>query len=214
MKIEKFVLGSLGTNCYFIKNEQTKELVIVDPATCPDYLVSHIKNGGYTPKAIFLTHSHFDHVMAMEALRKDYGVPVYAHEEEVQILADPNMNLSCNYMRDGLHLKADKLLKDGDTFEEAGFTFRVMHTPGHTCGSCCYYVEEKKVLFAGDTLFEGSYGRIDFPTGSGRQMIHSVAEILFDLPDEVQVFPGHEGFTTIGDEKLYNPLAGYRGKVK
>lgn len=214
MEIKRLIVGMVQTNCYIVMNSDTKEAVIVDPGDNAPAIERAVAEKGTKVKAILLTHGHFDHVMAMEALRKDYGVPVYAHEEEVQILADPNMNLSCNYMRDGLHLKADKLLKDGDTFEEAGFTFRVMHTPGHTCGSCCYYVEEKKVLFAGDTLFEGSYGRIDFPTGSGRQMVHSVAEILFDLPDEVQVFPGHEGFTTIGDEKLYNPLAGYRGKVK
>ena len=112
----------------------------------------------------------------------------------------------------GLHLKADMLLKDGETFEAAGYTFQMLHTPGHTEGSCCYYVKSEKVLFSGDTLFEGSYGRIDFPTGSGRQMIHSVADILLNLPDDTNVYPGHMGYTTIADEKQYNPLAGYRGR--
>lgn len=214
MEIKRLIVGMVQTNCYIVMNSDTKEAVIVDPGDNAPAIERAVAEKGAKVKAILLTHGHFDHVMAMDELRKDYGVPVYAHEEEAQILADPNRNLSCNYMQDGLRLKADKLVKDGDIFEEAGFTFRVMHTPGHTCGSCCYYVEEKKVLFAGDTLFEGSYGRIDFPTGSGRQMVHSVAEVLFDLPDEVEVFPGHMGFTSIGDEKRYNPLAGYRGKVK
>ena len=90
--------------------------------------------------------------------------------------------------------------------------FQMLHTPGHTEGSCCYYVKSERVLFSGDTLFEGSYGRIDFPTGSGRQMIHSVADILLNLPDDTNVYPGHMGYTTIADEKQYNPLAGYRGR--
>lgn len=213
MEIKRLIVGMVQTNCYIVVNMDTRDAVIVDPGDNAPAIQRAAEEKGAKVRAILLTHGHFDHVMAMDDLRKAYGVPVIAHEEEAKILADPNMNLSCSYMQDGLRLKADKLVKDGDTFEAAGFNFRVIHTPGHTCGSCCYYVEEKKVLFAGDTLFEGSYGRIDFPTGSGRQMVHSVAEVLFDLPDEVEVFPGHMGFTSIADEKRYNPLAGYRGKV-
>ena len=82
MKIEKFVLGSLGTNSYLIINEDTKELVVVDPATCPDYVISHVKSNGYTPKAIFLTHGHFDHVMGIDGWVKEFDIPVYLHEEE------------------------------------------------------------------------------------------------------------------------------------
>ena len=140
------------------------------------------------------------------------GQPVYACEQEQAVLADPDKNLSVQFQGGGLHLKADMLLKDGETFEAAGYTFQMLHTPGHTEGSCCYYVKSEKVLFSGDTLFEGSYGRIDFPTGSGRQMIHSVADILLNLPDDTNVYPGHMGYTTIADEKQYNPLAGYRGR--
>ena len=148
----------------------------------------------------------------MEELRRDLGVLVYACEQEQAVLADPDKNLSVQFQGGGLHLKADMLLKDGETFEAAGYTFQMLHTPGHTEGSCCYYVKSEKVLFSGDTLFEGSYGRIDFPTGSGRQMIHSVADILLNLPDDTNVYPGHMGYTTIADEKQYNPLAGYRGR--
>ena len=137
---------------------------------------------------------------------------IYACEQEQAVLADPDKNLSVQFQGGGLHLKADMLLKDGETFEAAGYTFQMLHTPGHTEGSCCYYVKSEKVLFSGDTLFEGSYGRIDFPTGSGRQMIHSVADILLNLPDDTNVYPGHMGYTTIADEKQYNPLAGYRGR--
>ena len=136
MKIEKFVLGSMGTNCYLIINEETKELVIIDPATCPDYVVSHIKSNGYLPKAIFLTHAHFDHVMGIDGWVKEFGIPVYLHEDEKKLLADPELNLSgvfgASYSYNDV-----KCLKDGQEMDIAGFTFKIIHTPGHTCGGCC-----------------------------------------------------------------------------
>lgn len=205
MKIEKFVLGSMGTNCYLIINEETKELVIVDPATCPDYVVSHIKSNGYLPKAIFLTHAHFDHVMGIDGWVKEFGIPVYLHEEEKKILGDPELNLSglfgTSYSYGGV-----QCLKDGQEITIAGLTFKVIHTPGHTCGGCCYYCEEEGVLISGDTLFYQSVGRSDFPTGSMGILVRSIKEKLFCLPDDVMVYPGHNDATCIGDEKKYNPF--------
>ena len=212
LEVQQMVLGPVYTNCYFLKNKETGETLIVDPADSPKRIFQKVEDMGAKPVGILLTHGHFDHVTAMEELRRDLGVPVYACEQEQAVLADPDKNLSVQFQGGGLHLKADMLLKDGETFEAAGYTFQMLHTPGHTEGSCCYYVKSEKVLFSGDTLFEGSYGRIDFPTGSGRQMIHSVADILLNLPDDTNVYPGHMGYTTIADEKQYNPLAGYRGR--
>ena len=212
LELQQMVLGPVYTNCYFLKNKETGEALIVDPADSPKRIFQKVEDMGAKPVGILLTHGHFDHVTAMEELRRDRGVPVYACEQEQAVLADPDKNLSVQFQGGGLHLKADMLLKDGETFEAAGYTFQMLHTPGHTEGSCCYYVKSEKVLFSGDTLFEGSYGRIDFPTGSGRQMIHSVADILLNLPDDTNVYPGHMGYTTIADEKQYNPLAGYRGR--
>ena len=205
MKIEKFVLGSMGTNCYLIINEETKELVIVDPATCPGYVVSHIKSNGYIPKAIFLTHAHFDHVMGIDGWVKEFGIPVYLHEDEKKLLADPELNLSgvfgASYSYNDV-----KCLKDGQEMDIAGFTFKIIHTPGHTCGGCCYYCAEEGVLISGDTLFYHSVGRSDFPTGSMGTLVRSIKEKLFCLPDEVMVYPGHDDATCIGDEKKYNPF--------
>ena len=212
LELQQMVLGPVYTNCYFLKNKETGEALIVDPADSPNRIFQKVEDMGAKPVGILLTHGHFDHVTAMEELRRDLGVPVYACEQEQAVLADPDKNLSVQFQGGGLHLKADMLLKDGETFEAAGYTFQMLHTPGHTEGSCCYYVKSERVLFSGDTLFEGSYGRIDFPTGSGRQMIHSVADILLNLPDDTNVYPGHMGYTTIADEKQYNPLAGYRGR--
>ncbi len=205
MKIEKFVLGSMGTNCYLIENEETKELVIVDPATCPDYLVSHVKSHGYTPKAILLTHAHFDHVMGIDGWVKEFDIPVYLHEEEKQILADPELNLS-GLFGSSYSYNQVNCLKDGEILSIAGLDFQVIHTPGHTAGGCCYYAEAEGVLISGDTLFCQSVGRSDFPTGSMSTLVRSIKEKLFTLPEDVKVYPGHESATTIGEEKQYNPF--------
>jgi len=205
MKIEKFVLGSMGTNCYLIINEETKELVIVDPATCPDYVVSHVKSNGYIPKAIFLTHAHFDHVMGIDGWVKEFGIPVYLHEEEKKILEDPELNLSGVFGASYSYSDV-KCLKDGQDLSVAGFTFKVIHTPGHTCGGCCYYCEAEEILISGDTLFYQSVGRSDFPTGSMGTLVRSIKEKLFCLPDDVMVYPGHNDATCIADEKKYNPF--------
>lgn len=205
MKIEKFVLGSMGTNCYLLINEETKEFVMVDPATCPDYLVSHIKSNGYTPKAILLTHAHFDHVMGIDGFVKEFDIPVYLHEEEKQVLEDPKMNLSGVFGASYSYHKVE-CLQDEQILELAGFQFKVIHTPGHTAGGCCYYEEAEGVLFSGDTLFYQNVGRTDFPTGSMSTLVRSIKEKLFCLPDDVMVYPGHDDVTCIADEKMYNPF--------
>ena len=102
----------MGTNCYLIINEETKELVIVDPATCPDYVVSHVKSNGYIPKAIFLTHAHFDHVMGINAWVKEFGIPVYLHEEEKEILAKANLNLSYQFGKNYTYEDVEKQIND------------------------------------------------------------------------------------------------------
>lgn len=213
MEIKSLIVGMVQTNCYIAMNPETKEAVVIDPGDEASRIQREADRLGARVQGILLTHGHFDHVMAMEELKSVWNVPVYACEKEAEILADPNKNLTYQFLGGGLSLKADVLLKDQETVSLAGYTFRVLHTPGHTGGSCCYYAEEEKVLFSGDTLFEGSYGRIDFPTGSGRQMVESVVKVLFELPDDTAVYPGHMGDTTIGTEKLYNPLASYRGKI-
>lgn len=212
LEIKKVVVGIASTNCYLAYNSETKEAVVIDPGGEAQKIEDVCEKQGLCVKMILLTHGHFDHIMAVGELKARWKAPVWAWEKENRVLSDDSLNLSDRFESGRVSLQADRWLKDGDVFELIGFSFRLIATPGHTEGSCCYYVESEKVLFSGDTLFDGSYGRVDFPTSDSRQMIHSVAEVLFSLPDEVKVYPGHMGDTTIGEEKKYNPLAVYRGK--
>lgn len=205
MKIENFVLGPIGTNCYVVTNEETKECFAVDMAACPKEYVEHIRKAGLTMKGLFLTHGHFDHILGIDSFLKEFLVPVYAGVEEQPVLADARLNVASmyggNYTFTGV-----EVLEDGQELECAGIKIRVLHTPGHTIGGCCYYLPEEKVLFSGDTLFCGSIGRTDLPTGSSSTLVRSVREKLMCLPEETHVYPGHMDETTIGYEKQQNPF--------
>lgn len=205
MKIEKFVTGIISTNCYLVINEETKQTVIIDPAASPAYLMNHLKSEGLKVEAIFLTHGHFDHMMGLDGFLKEYAVPVYVEEEDEEVLQDPRLNLSATYTEGYVFTKAETV-RDGEILSFAGYEFRVIHTPGHTKGGCCYYVEAENTLFCGDTLFQASVGRTDFPNSSMSDLMHSIREKLLILPDETKVYPGHMGETTIGYEKQNNPF--------
>ena len=205
LAIRMMVLGPVQTNCYFLINEDTKEVLIVDPADRAQKIIEWINSEGLKPVASLLTHGHFDHIMGVQGVKKEYGIPIYASKDEVEVLANPQINVS-TMMGAYLSMKADELFSDGDVLELAGMKLKVISTPGHTIGSVCFYMEEEKVLISGDTLFEASVGRSDFPTGSSRQLIESIKTRLFVLPDDTDVFPGHGGTTNIAYEKAHNPF--------
>ena len=205
MKIEKFVTGIISTNCYLVINEETKQTVVIDPAACPSYLMGHMKSEGLQVEAILLTHGHFDHIMGTDDLRREFPVPVYVHEGDRETLLDPALNLSSSYTN-GYTFDGADYIRDGQRLELAGFSFQVIHTPGHTPGGVCYYLESEGVLFSGDTLFQNSVGRTDFPNSSMSDLIRSLREKVMKLPDDVKVYPGHMGETTIGHERKYNPF--------
>lgn len=205
LELQKCILGSVYTNCYFLKNNETGELLIVDPADAPGKIAQKVSDMGAKPVGILLTHGHFDHIMAVEEVRAQYGIPVYACRLEEQMLKEPSMNMS-GYYGTGCSIKPDVFLDDLQVFEAAGFSIQMLHTPGHTPGSCCYYLEEEGVLFSGDTLFYGSVGRTDFPGGSTAKIVRSLHKLVDTLPEETEVYPGHDASTTIGYEKRYNPF--------
>ena len=198
-------LGMVATNCYLIINKETKEALLIDPADNALRISNVIEENVCTLKAILLTHGHFDHIMALNELKKRYNVPVYAHEEEEDVLKQSSLNMS-GMIGQIYTTQADIYVKDGEHLKLAGLDIIVLHTPGHTKGGVCYYLPEEKVLMSGDTLFHCSIGRTDFPTGSMSQLVRSVKEQLFVLPDDVQVYPGHDSVTSIGYEKQYNPF--------
>lgn len=205
IEIKSMTLGMVATNCYLIINKETKEALLIDPADNALRISNVIEENVCTLKAILLTHGHFDHIMALNELKKRYNVPVYAHEEEEDVLKQSSLNMS-GMIGQIYTTQADIYVKDGEHLKLAGLDIIVLHTPGHTKGGVCYYLPEEKVLMSGDTLFHCSIGRTDFPTGSMSQLVHSVKEQLFVLPDDVQVYPGHDSVTSIGYEKQYNPF--------
>lgn len=210
-RIKTMVLGAVGTCCYIVYNESTKRAVIVDPADGAGYIEGKCLELNVKPEAILLTHGHFDHILAVPELKKKLGIPVYAPEKEAAMLADPSLSLTQGFSAPAVTVKPDVLLKDGQEFDLAGFHWKIMATPGHTAGSACYYVESEKVLLSGDTLFRDSYGRTDLPTGSSREIAASINRLLFSLPGDTMVYPGHGEPTTIAYEKAYNPIAVYGG---
>lgn len=205
LKIGKIVLGVCQTNSYFVYEEGKSEVIFFDPADKGNYIYDRLKENGFTVAAIFLTHGHFDHIWGVEELRKLSGAKVYAWEEEKEVCEDASINVSAGAGRP-CSLKADVYVKDGEKISIAGMNCQLIGTPGHTKGSCCYYFEDDKILLSGDTLFQESVGRTDFPTGSMSNLVRSVREKLMPLPDDVKVYPGHGEATTIGHEKEYNPF--------
>ena len=202
MEIKRLIVGMVQTNCYIAVHPETKEAVIVDPGDEAARIEDALAQTGAKAKAILLTHGHFDHIMAVQAVKAEYQIPVYACRQEEEMLREPSVNMT-DRMHKPCSVRPDVFLEDLQVFEAAGFSIQMLHTPGHTKGSCCYYLKDERVLFSGDTLFCGSVGRTDFPGGSSRESLH---KLLNALPDETNVYPGHDTSTTIGYEKRYNPF--------
>ncbi len=206
-EVHSDVLGIVGTNVYLLKNKETSEAVIFDPADDADSIVRLCDESGSVPVAILLTHGHFDHFMAAEELARDLELPIYAYSGENALMRDPRANGSASLAGFRTSCTADREVTEGQMLKLAGFKIKVLHTPGHTAGSCCYYLPEEKILVSGDTLFRGSYGRTDLETGNDAAMLRSVRRLLKEIPEDTLVLPGHMGHTTIAFEKKYNPLS-------
>lgn len=204
MKIKvEIVGGSMMQNCYFVIDEKTNEAIVIDPGADTHKLINVIEKEKIDLKYILLTHGHFDHIGACNELKEKYNIPIVICDGEELLIENPENNLSTMIGRE-IKLKADKVLKDNDTFSFSNLTFKAIKTPGHTPGSMCLYFEDENVLFSGDTLFQGSIGRTDFPYGSSKDIIASL-EKLKNLPDNTVVYSGHGDKTTIGTEKNINP---------
>lgn len=205
MKIEIFQAGLAGANCYYVINEETNEAVVIDPGGTLRKIDEFIVSSGISIKAILLTHGHFDHIMGIDDVLRHTKAPVYILEEDLNLLSDADMNASMTFIRQGYTYSGAIPVKDGEVLSLAGYNFKVIATPGHTEGSCCYYIESDRALFSGDTLFYESVGRTDLPGGSS-EICPSIKNKLYVLPDDTIVYPGHNHATSIGHEKKNNPF--------
>ena len=203
-EVLRYIVGPVCTNCYLLVNYKTGELLVVDPGDQAQLIEKQIEKTGAKPVAILLTHGHFDHAGAAEELADKYQISIYAHEAERETLEDPGLNL-CGMIGEHKVYHADIFVKDEEVLNLAGFSIRVFFTPGHTIGGCCYYIADEKILFSGDTLFQESVGRTDFPRGSASDLIRAIREKLMPLPDDVTVYTGHDESTLIGYERMHNP---------
>ena len=203
VKVNCFVVGMVQTNCYFLYREGSKETVVFDPADMGARLYDELVKRGLEVKAIMLTHAHFDHILGLDALKEKTGAPVYVCIHEKRRCESPQLNQSASIGRP-CTVSPDHYLDDGQEVTVAGITMRTIFTPGHTEGSCAYYIEDGHILISGDTLFEGSIGRSDLPTGDQETLFESIRTKLYKLPDDTAVFSGHGNETTIGYEKKHN----------
>lgn len=203
MRLKLFVSPDMGENCYFVIDENTNEAIVIDPGAMAEKLKNVIKNEKYNIKSICLTHSHFDHAGAAEELREYTNAPVFICEGE-EIVAESSVYNLSQMFGEPFTVPYDRVLKDGDVFDFGNLSFKVLLTPGHTPGGCCYYFEKEGVVFSGDTLFFASVGRTDFPGGDGKALIESIKNKIFTLPKETLVYTGHGKNTTVEYEIANN----------
>ncbi len=199
LKVKKFVVGYISNNCYLVYRDDQKEAFIVDPARGYDNIKRITTENGLTISAVFITHGHFDHIIDMAKWEQD-GATLYIHTMDKDKLHSEK-----NLAPPRLHIEspiAEKTVNDGDIIMVGEIKVQVLHTPGHSKGSCCYLVDN--LLFTGDTLFKCSCGRTDFYDGDDGEMLQSLNR-LKNLKGDYIVYPGHEEESTLQYERKYNP---------
>lgn len=205
MKIVTLEVGNLGTNCYIVFDEATKDAAVIDPGGSVGDITAVIRDEKLAVKYIINTHGHADHVLGNMRVKEATGAPILIHEADAGMLMSGQRNLSAFIGGSVSCGPADTLLKEGDVIKiAAGLELTVIHTSGHTPGGICLLTDS--VLFSGDTLFAESIGRTDFPGGSYSQLIRNIKEKLLVLDDAVKVLPGHGPETSIGWERKMNPF--------
>lgn len=189
-------VGDMAVNCYLIGNPQTKECVLIDTGCDANQIISSL--GDYQPKAVLLTHGHFDHIGACDELCIKYNIPLYLHELDAPMLTDPTLNASATFDMPPMIVKTKpNVFTGGEELRLAGIPIQTMHTPGHTPGGACYLLAQDQGVFCGDTLFLGGYGRTDLPGGDFAQLRQSLRALLALSPKRV-AYPGHGDKTTAG----------------
>jgi glyoxylase-like metal-dependent hydrolase (beta-lactamase superfamily II) len=207
LKVFTLVVGIVSTNCCVAIDTDSREAAVIDPGDRAQAILERVRDEKLDVRYIFLTHGHFDHILAMEEVRRETGAKCVVHEADAPYLSDPS--LSSPFGRVGLETSAaDILTRDGETFPLGRYTFEVLHTPGHTPGSICLRVmtpdgKRGGILFTGDTLFEDDCGRCDLPGGDYAAMLASLRR-LAALEGDYDVYPGHDVSTTLARERERN----------
>ena len=201
--LRSITLGTYGTNCYLLADEATGDALAVDcPVFSAEYRAMLQKAGVTRLKYILLTHGHFDHVCGVKELKDAFGGEICIHSADAECLFDPEQSIASEFPEiTQIPCRADILLEDGDTLPFGGDAIRVMHVPGHTRGSVCYFY--KDLMFSGDTLFYLSMGRTDLPGGSTKQLFAGLRAIG-QIPGQYRILPGHGDLTDLAFEKAYN----------
>lgn len=199
------------TNCYIVQCEKTKEAMVIDPGGEVDKIVEMLNTIQAKLKYILLTHCHADHIAGVSELKDRYGGKVLIHRYDEQGLKEPDVNLG-EYVGIGIiTIEADARVDDNDLLHVGEIEFKVIHTPGHTKGGICLYSAEKKLLFSGDTMFRGSWGRTDLPTSNFADIINSITNKLMPLPEDTIVYPGHRKINN--DKRRRTHLFGIKTKT-
>jgi glyoxylase-like metal-dependent hydrolase (beta-lactamase superfamily II) len=208
MILECLVVGPIATNCYIVGNGP--EVAIVDPGGDAEAIIAQLKKRRLRPTAIYITHGHADHILSVGELADAFpDIKIYIHKDESSFLENPSENLSVFLGEAVTTPKATGLLSDGDDADMGGLAFKVLHVPGHSPGGICFYHKPEKgegILIAGDTVFEGSIGRTDFPHSNHNKFISKIKEKILTLPPDTMILPGHGPATTVRAEKDYNPF--------
>ena len=203
--VQTLSVGALGTNCYVVGCEHTREAMVVDPGDEAERIVAAAEDLGLTITRIVLTHYHFDHVLGAEALHAQTGAPVAIHESGTQLLAHPPAVFRMFAPGVASGPVADEELHDGDQLAVGDLKLTVLATPGHSPDGISLLLAEEGVVFCGDAIFREGIGRTDFPGSSHAVLMSSIKEKLFALPDETLLYPGHGPATTVGHERARNP---------